>query len=82
MGGFRERNMMRRAATLRHKALATFVTRGEVPFPAETIGWVGTRGAHQFAVGTRGLCSLGNLFLGSVATKVVRVVQVPVTLVK
>jgi nucleotide-binding universal stress UspA family protein len=33
-------------------------------------------------MGTPGLGSLGNQFLGSVATKVVRLAQVPVTLVK
>jgi nucleotide-binding universal stress UspA family protein len=33
-------------------------------------------------MGTRGLGSLGNLFLGSVTTKVVRLAEVPITLVK
>ena len=39
-------------------------------------------GAHQIVMGTRGLGSLGNLFLGSVASKVFRLAQVPVILVK
>jgi nucleotide-binding universal stress UspA family protein len=33
-------------------------------------------------MGTRGLGSLGNLLLGSVAARVVKLSQVPVTLVK
>ena len=50
---------------------------------AETIDRVAREvGAHQIVMGTRGLGSLGNLFLGSVATKVVRLAQVPVALVK
>jgi len=39
-------------------------------------------GADQIVMGTHGLGSLGNLFLGSIATQVVRLSQVPVTLVK
>jgi nucleotide-binding universal stress UspA family protein len=54
-----------------------------IPLPAETIDRVAREiGAHQIVPGTRSLCSLGNLFLGSVATKVVRLAQIPVTLVK
>jgi nucleotide-binding universal stress UspA family protein len=59
---------------------AMFVARAELGSPAETIDRVAREvGAYQIVMGTRGL---GNLFLGSVATKVVRLAQVPVTLVK
>ena len=33
-------------------------------------------------MGTRGMGAMGNLILGSVATKVIHLVDVPVTLVK
>jgi nucleotide-binding universal stress UspA family protein len=73
----------RRAITLCRKAQARFVARAELGSPAETIDRVAREvGAYQIVMGTRGLGSLGNLFLGSVATKVVRLAQVPVTWVK
>jgi nucleotide-binding universal stress UspA family protein len=74
---------LRRAIALCRKAEATFVARAEIGSPAETVNRVAREvGAHQIVMGTRGLGSLGNLFLGSVATKLVRLAQVPVTLVK
>jgi nucleotide-binding universal stress UspA family protein len=74
---------LHRAITLCRKAQTRFVTRAEIGSPAETIDRVAREvGAHQIVMGTRGLGSLGNLFLGSVATKVVRLARVPVTLVK
>jgi nucleotide-binding universal stress UspA family protein len=73
----------RRAITLCRKAQARFVARAELGSPAETIDRVAREvGAYQIVMGTRGLGSLGNLFLGSVATKVVRLAQAPLTLVK
>jgi nucleotide-binding universal stress UspA family protein len=39
-------------------------------------------GCESIIMGTRGLSSVGNLVMGSVANKVVRLVAVPVTLVK
>lgn len=39
-------------------------------------------GCDQVIMGTRGMGSLGNMVLGSVATKVLHLVEVPVTLVK
>jgi CBS domain-containing protein len=69
--------------TLCRKAQARFVARTEIGSPAEIIDRVAREvGAHQIVMGTRGLGSLGNLFLGSVATKVVRLAQIPVTLVQ
>jgi nucleotide-binding universal stress UspA family protein len=77
------RTALRRAITLCRKAQARFVTRAEIGPPAEIIDRIAREvGAYQIVMGTRGLGSLGNLFLGSVATKVVRLAQVPVTLVK
>jgi nucleotide-binding universal stress UspA family protein len=77
------RMALRRATTLCRKAQATFIARAEIGSPAETIDRVAREiGAHQIVMGTRGLGSLGDLFLGSVAAKVVRLAQVPVTLVK
>ena len=77
------RMALRKAINLCRKAQISFVTRAEIGSPAETIVRV-TRevGADQVVMGTRGLGSLGNLFLGSVATQVVKLAQVPVTLVK
>ena len=77
------RTALRTAITLCRKAQARFVTRAEIGSPAETIDRVAREvGAHQIVMGTRGLGSLGNLFLGSIATRVVRLARVPVTLVK
>jgi len=74
---------LRRAITLCRKAQARFIARSEIGSPAETVDRVAREvGAHQIVMGTRGLGNLGNLFLGSVATKVVRLTRVPVTLVK
>lgn len=77
------RTALRRAITLCRKAQARFVTRAETGPPAETIDRIAREvGVHQIVMGTRGLGSLGNLFLGSVTTKVVRLARAPVTLVK
>jgi nucleotide-binding universal stress UspA family protein len=77
------RILLRRAISLCRNAQATFVTYAEIGSPAETIVRV-TRevGANPTVMGTPGLGSLGNLFLGSVATQVVRLAQVPVIFVK
>ena len=73
---------LRRATALCRKAEASFVARAEIGPPAETVDRVAREvGARQIIMGTRGLGSLGNLFLGSVAAKVVRLADVPVTLV-
>jgi len=79
----RQSRTARAELTLCRKAQARFVARAELGSPAETIDRVAREvGAYQIVMGTRGLGSLGNLFLGSVATKVVRLAQIPVTLVK
>jgi nucleotide-binding universal stress UspA family protein len=40
------------------------------------------KGCDQIVMGTRGLGSIGNLLMGSVATKVIHLTKLPVTLVK
>lgn len=50
---------------------------------AETIvRFAKRRHCNTIIMGTRGMTSLANLFLGSVATKVIHLARVPVTLVK
>ena len=72
-----------KAIALCRKPQTPFVTRAEIGSPAETIVRVAREvGADQIVMGTRGLGALGNLFLGSVATPVVRLAEIPVTLVK
>jgi nucleotide-binding universal stress UspA family protein len=41
-----------------------------------------TKGCECIVMGTRGMSAIGNLFLGSVATKVLHLAKLPVTLVK
>jgi nucleotide-binding universal stress UspA family protein len=77
------RSALRRAVALCRKAQGKFVTRAEIGSPAETIDRIAREvRANQIIMGTRGLGSLGNLLLGSVAARVVKLSQVPVTLVK
>lgn len=50
---------------------------------AETIAqYVKQHGVDQIVMGTRGMGSVSNMLLGSVATKVIHLADVPVTLVK
>ena len=77
-----------------HKALRAandLVQASGVPFhcrvgvgdPAPTIVHYCTEhGCDLIAMGTRGLGALGNVLIGSVATKVIHLAQVPVLLVK
>jgi nucleotide-binding universal stress UspA family protein len=56
------------------------VVQGDVP---KTIAQLASElGCNQIVMGTRGQSSLGGLLMGSVATKVLHLAQVPVTLVK
>jgi len=51
--------------------------------PAETIAHVArNEGADQIVMGTRGLGGIKGLLLGSVATQVIHLVEVPITLIK
>jgi nucleotide-binding universal stress UspA family protein len=51
--------------------------------PADTIaGYAREKGCDQILMGTRGMGSVSNLVLGSVATKVIHLSPVPVVLIK
>ena len=74
---------LQRAVRLCRKAAVEFETRTELgPIPETIVKVAGQAKADQIVMGTRGLGTLGGLLLGSVATKVVRLARVPVTLVK
>lgn len=77
------RQALRKAVARCEEANVRVTTRAELGPVAETIAEQ-TRllGVDQIVMGSRGLGALGRLFLGSVATKVARLVRVPVTLVK
>jgi nucleotide-binding universal stress UspA family protein len=50
---------------------------------AETIvEYAKEKGCHQIVMGTRGLGSVSNMIMGSVATKVIHLTDIPVLLVK
>lgn len=49
---------------------------------AKIVGLAASESVDAIVMGTRGMGALGNLTLGSVATKVVHLAEVPVTLVK
>ncbi|MDP1651710.1 MAG: universal stress protein [Rhodocyclaceae bacterium] len=50
---------------------------------AETIAqFAADQGCDQIVMGTRGLGTLGGMLLGSIATELLRLTQLPVTLVK
>jgi nucleotide-binding universal stress UspA family protein len=86
---------VRKEATERAKAvLAPAVERlqkAKVPFESQVV-WgetaeaivraAGRRKCGAIVMGTRGMSAAGNLLMGSVATKVVHLAKVPVTLVK
>jgi nucleotide-binding universal stress UspA family protein len=70
---------------------AAILREGSVPFTTETlVGEVAATiarradelGCDAIVMGTRGMGAIGNLVMGSVATKVVHLAKVPVTLVK
>ena len=74
---------LRRAIGLCRKAEVRFETRPELGPIAETIVKIARQvKADQIVMGTRGLSALRGLILGSVATRVVQLARVPVTLVK
>ena len=74
---------LRRPTTLCRGAAVKFETRAELGPIAETIVRIAHHlKADQIVMGTRGLGALRGLFLGSVATKVVQLARIPVTLVK
>jgi nucleotide-binding universal stress UspA family protein len=56
------------------------VLEGDVP--SEIVRCAKAKGCDGIVMGTRGMGAIGNLVVGSVATKIVHLAEVPVTLVK
>jgi len=51
--------------------------------PAEVVArYAREQGCHEIVIGTRGLTGIGSLLMGSVATKVIHLADMPVLLVK
>ncbi|MGH7046078.1 MAG: universal stress protein [Stellaceae bacterium] len=74
---------LRRGITLCREAGVKFDALVKIGAVAPTVArLVRERGADQIVMGTRGLGALRGLMLGSVATNVIHLVRVPVTLVK
>ncbi|WMD20483.1 universal stress protein [Achromobacter seleniivolatilans] len=72
-----------RASRLLSDAGVHFQTRVEVGAVAETIVRIAAEtGADEIYMGSRGLGSVSSLFLGSIATRVLHLTELPVTLVK
>lgn len=71
------------AEALLKQAGCPYVAHIEAGHFAETIADHARRhGCDRIVMGTRGMSTLGNWLLGSVATKVIHLVDVPVTLIK
>ncbi len=73
------------------KAARELLEQAGVPFTAEVLigdlapsiaGYAKSMGCDKIIMGTRGMTPLANLLMGSVATKVIHLADVPVTLVK
>jgi len=77
-------NLLERPARMVEKAGVKSVERTVLlGDPAENIGaYVENEGCDMVVMGTRGLSPIGGLLLGSVTSKVIHAVKVPVTLVK
>ena len=79
----RAKKALRNAVRLCRKAQVEFSTRTELGPVADTIAKLARQlPADQIVMGTRGLGAIRRLVLGSVATRVVQLVRIPVTLVK
>lgn len=77
------RKALRKAIAICRKASTPFETHAALGPVAETIDRLTRQlGAEQIVMGTRGLGGLRRLLLGSVASKVVQLAGVPVTLIK
>jgi nucleotide-binding universal stress UspA family protein len=71
------------ARTILDEAKLPYTLHHEVGEVADTIAdYANTCGCDQIIMGTRGMGSLEGLLLGSISTKVLHMVKVPVTLVK
>ncbi|WP_445657324.1 universal stress protein [Achromobacter sp. NCFB-sbj8-Ac1-l] len=74
---------LREASALLAAEGVPYGTRVEIGAPAETIVRVADEiDADEITMGTRGLGSVAALFMGSVATRVLHLTTLPVTLVK
>jgi len=79
----RAAGVLKRAAASIRGSRAKCVTHAVIGDPAEAIAAAARRlRCESIVMGTRGMGMLGNLVLGSVASKVVHRAGVPVTLVK
>ncbi|MGB6242118.1 MAG: universal stress protein [Castellaniella sp.] len=77
------RQALQAATALLDAAGVTYQAHVQVGPIAETIHrFAGEQGCGLIAMGTRGLGSVAGLLMGSIATKVLSLVDVPVTLVK
>jgi nucleotide-binding universal stress UspA family protein len=76
-------DQLRAARALLDKARITYQAHALIGRVAETIvRFARRRRCDSIIMGTRGMTALANLLLGSVATKVIHLAQIPVTLVK
>lgn len=74
---------LQEASRLLSQAGVPFAVHVEIGEAAETIVRIaGESGADEIFMGSRGLGSVSSLFMGSVATRVLHLTELPVTLVK
>jgi nucleotide-binding universal stress UspA family protein len=77
------RAALEEASRLLSQAGVPFEARVEVGAAADTIARIANEtGADEIYMGSRGLGSVSSLFMGSVATRVLHLTELPVTLVK
>lgn len=77
------RAALEEAGRLLSQAGVPFEARVEVGAAADTIARIADEtGADEIYMGSRGLGSVSSLFMGSVATRVLHLTELPVTLVK
>lgn len=77
------RAALEEASRLLSQAGVPFEARVEVGAAADTIARIADEtGADEIYMGSRGLGSVSSLFMGSVATRVLHLTELPVTLVK
>ena len=77
------RAALEEASRLLSQAGVPFEARVEIGAAADTIVRIaGETGADEIFMGSRGLGSVSSLFMGSVATRVLHLTELPVTLVK
>ncbi|MBB1596661.1 universal stress protein [Achromobacter sp. UMC46] len=77
------RAALQEASSLLSQAGVPFEARVEIGAAADTIARIADEtGADEIYMGSRGLGSVSSLFMGSVATRVLHLTELPVTLVK